>query len=155
MTPSEITAHFHKKIPLSQALGIKVIEVSSRHARVDVPLSPNINHVQTAFGGSIYAVAALSCYALFQVLAKEAGGLSDELVIQEGKIRYLAPINGDFTVESRMADQEDGHKFIETLKRHGKARLLLKAEVICNGTVGAVFEGIYVYSGRFLSTIKS
>lgn len=136
-------------------MGIRVTEVSSRYARIDAPLSPNINHVQTAFGGSLYAIAALSCYALFQALSQEAGGLSDELVIQEGQIRYLAPISGDFTAEARMANNDEGLKFIETLKRHGKARLLLRAEIICNGTVGAVFEGIYVYSGRFLSTIKS
>lgn len=145
MTADEITRHFHAKIPISRDMGLRVTEVSSSHAVVSVPLAPNINHVHTVFGGSLYAAAALSCYALFQALSREAGGLSDELVIQEGGIKYLSPVDGDFTVRAELADPEDGRKFIETLRRHGKARLKLVASVHCRDKVRATFEGLYVF----------
>lgn len=154
MSPAEITQHFYQKIPISKEIGIQVLDVSSRHARVSVPLKPNINHVQTAFGGSIYSAAALSCYALFQSLSQQAGGLSDELVIQQGTIRYLRPIRNDFTIQALLATAGDEVRFIKGLQTYGKARLLLKAEVSCEGHLCAVFEGIYVYSGQFLSKIK-
>lgn len=147
MTPEEITRHFHLKIPISREMGLRVTEVSSKHAVVAVPLAPNINHVQTVFGGSLYAAAALSCYALFQALSREAGGLSDELVIQEGGIRYLAPVDADFTVRAEMAEEKGGEKFIEALQRYGKARMKLKATVICKGRTCAEFSGVYVFKG--------
>lgn len=145
MTPAEITQHFYLKIPISRELGIQVLEVSGRHARVTAPLKPNLNHVGTVFGGSLYSVAALSCYALFQALSKEAGGLSDELVIQEGKINYKAPITADFEVRAQLVSPGDDQRFIEGLRRHGKARLSLRAEILCGDKVGAIFEGIYVF----------
>lgn len=145
MTVDEITRHFHLKIPISREMGLQVTEVSSKHAVVAVPLAPNVNHVQTAFGGSLYAAAALSCYALFQALAREAGGLSDELVIQEGGIRYLFPVTGDFTVRAEMAEEDGVGKFIEALRRSGKARMKLKASVICQGRTCAEFSGTYVF----------
>lgn len=148
MSPQEITAHFHRKIPISKQMGIQVLEVTSRRALIEVPLAPNINHVQTAFGGSLYAAAALSCYALFQVLSREAGGLSDDLVIQEGRIRYTAPTSGNFKVEATLVNDDDGQTFIEALRRHQRARLNLHASVTCNGIQTAVFEGTYVFKSK-------
>ena len=145
MTPAEITQHFHSKIPISREMGLEVREISSSRAIVFVPLKPNINHVQTAFGGSLYAAAALSCYALFQALAREAGGLSDELVIQEGRIQYLAPVSGDFTVESSLENPGDDQVFISTLRRKGRARLKLNAKAMYLGKVCAQFGGTYVF----------
>ena len=60
MTPEQITAHFHRKIPISAQMGLRVLSVDASTSRVSVPLAPNINHVMTAFGGSLYAAAALS-----------------------------------------------------------------------------------------------
>lgn len=149
LQPVDLTRHFHTKIPASQALGLKVVEISDRHAKLQAPLQPNINHVQTAFGGSLYAAAALSCYALFQAIAASAGGFSDELVIQEGRIQYLAPVARDFEVETRLTTSDQATQFVETLRRHGKARLELHAEIREQGSnvVAARFTGMYVYRG--------
>lgn len=145
MTPDQVTRHFHKHIPISQAMGVKVLEVSSRHARLELPLIPNINHVHTVFGGSLYAAAALSCYAVFQAISHEAGGLSDNLVIQEGNIRYLSPVSQDFIIEAHLKNPDDDKRFIEAVHRHGKARLELEAHIHQNGKLCAQFTGTYVY----------
>lgn len=149
LLPADLTRHFHTKIPISRDLGLRVVEVSDQHAKLEAPLAPNLNHVQTAFGGSLYAAAALSCYALFQALAASAGGFSDELVIQEGRIRYLAPVARDFEVEARLQSPDQARQFIEALRRHGKARLELTAEIRERGATAAAasFTGIYVYRG--------
>lgn len=145
MSPDEITQHFYAKIPLSRQLGIQVISATRSKAVLSAPLAPNINHVSTVFGGSLYAVAALSCYALFQVLAQESGELSDQLVIQEGHIRYLAPVTSDFTVEATLASPGDDKAFLEAVRRLGKGRLSLVASVLCQGQVCANFSGTYVF----------
>lgn len=148
MTPAEITAHFHHKIPISAQMGVEVREASSSHAVLFVPLGPNINHVHTAFGGSLYSAAALSCYALFQMISREAGGLSDEIVIQNGSIKYIAPITGDFLAKSRLVDPGDTERFIKSLQQHGKARLQLEADIYCGDLLGATFQGLYVFKSR-------
>lgn len=144
MTPQELTEHFHKVIPISKNLGIEVVELTEQHALIKAPLKPNLNHVQTAFGGSLYSAAALACYALFKSLSRNAGGTGDELVIQEGHIDYIAPIVGDFTVKATLIDPADAKKFETGVSRRGRARLRLKASIECNGRVGAIFEGVYV-----------
>lgn len=126
-------------------MGLQVLSLSCDQAVVSVPLAPNINHVSTAFGGSLYAAAALACYALFQAISREAGGLSDNLVIQEGKIRYLAPVLGDFEIHATPEGPEDVRSFIAALKRHGRARMKLKSQVLCQGKPCAEFEGVYVF----------
>lgn len=145
MTADQVTRHFHQHIPISQEMGVKVLEVSSQHARLQLPLNPNINHVHTVFGGSLYAAAALSCYAVFQAISHEAGGLSDNLVIQEGQIRYLSPVSRDFIVEARLKNPDDGTRFIEAVHRHGKARLELEANIHQDGKLCVQFTGIYVF----------
>lgn len=126
-------------------MGLKVLEVSSQHAVVHVPLAANLNHVQTVFGGSLYSAAALSCYALFQVIARDAGGLNDNLVIQEGHIHYLLPVASDFTARARLSAGESTAFFIEALRKHGKARLKLEATVTSSGKDCANFSGVYVF----------
>lgn len=149
LSAAELTHQFHQKIPISQALGLRIVEVSADHARLVAPLAPNINHVQTAFGGSLYATAALSCYALFQALSHAAGGFSDELVIQQGHIDYLVPVKGDFEVVARSRTPDLVQRFTESLRRHGKARLELEAEIReqDRSELAARFNGIYVYRG--------
>lgn len=144
----EITQHFHAQIPISQALGIQVLEASSQRAVISAPLRPNINHVKTVFGGSLYSAAALACYALFQAITRENAGANNNLVIQEGRIRYIAPVDDDFTVEAELVNHGDSQTFIEALHRQGKARLALKATVFCRNKACAEFEGTYVFNGK-------
>lgn len=151
----DLTAHFHSKIPISQQMGLRVTEISVDRAQVTVPLAPNINHVQTAFGGSLYSTGALACYALFQAIADQAGGLSDELVISQGQIKYLAPVTRDFVAVAVLSDPTAATGFIESLRRHGKARLQIKAEIFNQAAMSspaAIFEGTYVYRGPRTAT---
>lgn len=133
---------------MSQAMGLKITAIKETEAQVFVPLDPNINHVGTAFGGSIYSASALACYALFQAIAQKAGDLSDEIVIQEGQIKYLSPILGDFQISATPDDPQAIDQFIQTLHRHGKARLNLTAQTWFGGKICAQFSGIYVYSNK-------
>lgn len=134
-----------QKIPLSEKMGIQILEASSQSALLSAPLQPNINHIGTVFGGSLYSVCALACYVLFQEIAREAGGLSDDLVIQEGRIQYLAPVKGDFQVRATLEEDQSVERFMSALRRSGKARLGLRASVLFEGRECAVFEGTYVF----------
>ncbi len=53
---------FHEKIPLTRAMDVRVVTDDEHGFAVEAPVGPNRNHLHTAFGGSINAVATLAGY---------------------------------------------------------------------------------------------
>lgn len=145
MTGAEFLAGLRKNIPLTIAMGIEVDEFGPRAVTLKIPFEPNRNHVDSVFGGSLYAACALGCYGLFRAISAESGIVSDNLVIQEGAIEYRAPVTGDFEVRAARPPEEDVRKFLDGLDRRGKARLRLRATAIRDGVECAAFEGFYVF----------
>jgi thioesterase domain-containing protein len=56
--------YLYQHIPLSQALGLEVIEASLENIVLGAPFLPNINHKHTVFGGSLHALSTLACWSL-------------------------------------------------------------------------------------------
>jgi len=48
------------EIPLTQATGIKVFEVTEDSITLRAALENNVNHKSTAFGGSLYSLSLLT-----------------------------------------------------------------------------------------------
>lgn len=145
MTGTEFLANLQKNIPLTQAIGISIERFGADEVVLKIPFAPNRNHVGTVFGGSLYSAAALACYGLFRAISAESGIVSDNLVIQNGEISYSAPVLGDFEARSLRPPEDEVQKFLEQLKRHGKARLALTATLTQHGAEKARFQGDYVF----------
>ncbi len=92
MSPVDLERFLHEKIPLTVAMGVRVAECSDARLVLEAPLTPNRNHLQTAFGGSLHALATLSGYGLLWWLLREPQA---HLVIRESTARYLRPVRGD------------------------------------------------------------
>ncbi|MFB3040360.1 MAG: YiiD C-terminal domain-containing protein, partial [Candidatus Poribacteria bacterium] len=67
MDLSALEEYLHEHIPLSKAIGVKVVEADSAGVTLSAPLAPNINHRETVFGGSASAVAILAAWTLLYV----------------------------------------------------------------------------------------
>ncbi len=130
-------------IPLTQYMGIRVSHYCNNELHINASLEKNINHRQTAFGGSISSLATLAgwgiVYLKFQELNIKAG-----IVIQQGNTNYLLPITNDFTAVCKIDSLADFDKFITTLKRKGVARIKLNVSVMCNAQLAAEFSGVFV-----------
>ncbi len=135
----------HGEIPLSQAMGIRVASYDGACLRLAAPLAPNINHKLTAFGGSLYALAVLCGWGLIHLKLGETG-LHKHIVIQEGSINYLRPVNEDLVAECRLDDAE-WRRFLRTLERHDRARLALGAAILHDALPAVEFTGRYVVHG--------
>lgn len=144
MNANEFRDSLLKKIPLTDALGLEVLRFDARLTVLKAPHAPNRNHVNTVFGGSLYAVSALACYGLFSAISPESGVTSDDVVIQDGVIKYLRPVTGDFEVHAARPEEHRVRKFLDQVRRLGKGRLTLTASVRQDGDEKAVFEGTYV-----------
>lgn len=139
MTPNELTTFLHEQIPLAKALDIEIIKATDSEVEVFGPLTPNRNHMGTAFGGSLSAVLILSCYTwLFHRLDK--AGFSAHVLIKEGKTDYLLPVEEDLRAVCLSPDESQFEKFIESFRRKGLGRITLKAQI----KDACVFEGVFV-----------
>lgn len=143
MTLDEIQAYLLEQIPLSRAMGIEITEATRTQVVLSLPLEPNINHRDTAFGGSICAAGTLACWTLVHLRLSELD-MSTRLVIHKNKMVYRRPIHGSFEATCTFADDADWQQVLDMLERWGKAKLQLKASITCDGQVAAEFQGSFV-----------
>lgn len=135
--------HLHQQIPLSVAMGVRVRMATPQRVQLAVPLAPNVNHHETAFGGSAAALATLSAWALLHLRIARAG-LQARLVIQRSSMDYEQPIPGDFDAVCRFTDELAWERFRVTLVRRSRARLTLAAYLVYDAQRMATFEGDFV-----------
>ena len=60
----ETEAFFYEQIPLTRAMGVRVESYDGQQLVLTAPLALNHNHLGTAFGGSLSALATLAGYGL-------------------------------------------------------------------------------------------
>jgi len=77
---------FHEQIPITRAMGLRVVANDERGFTVEAPVALNSNHLRTAFGGSINAVATLAAYGFLWLELKDA---AVHVVVAESAIRFL------------------------------------------------------------------
>jgi thioesterase domain-containing protein len=143
MTENELELHLHREIPLSAAMGVRVLEASGAQVRLGAPLAPNINHMQSLFGGSAVAVATLSAWVLLTVKLQQAG-VRARLLIQRSSMHYEHPIETDFEALCTYEDEPGWQRFMKTLERHGRARTRIAAALLMGQQRMASFQGDYV-----------
>jgi thioesterase domain-containing protein len=143
MSQEEIEYFLHTQIPLSAAMGVRVREATVLRVALAAPLTPNINHRETVFGGSSASLAVLSAWALLH-LRLQADGTRARLVIQRSEMRYARPIPGDFTATCELEEEALWKRFRAMLARRGRARIELAASVAFENVVCASFRGEFV-----------
>jgi thioesterase domain-containing protein len=143
MTSAEIEAYLHQQIPISAAMGVRVLVCDAGGATLAAPLKPNVNHCATVFGGSASAVAILTPWIWLHDALHNAGEQA-QLLIQANTIDYLAPIEADFEAHCDAPDKVMFGTFVATFRRWSKARIELRASLTCGGREVAVFRGDYV-----------
>jgi thioesterase domain-containing protein len=143
MTPAELEDYLHSHIPLTATMQVSVKSIAPEGVVVSAPLAPNINHRETAFGGSISTLATLSAWALVHTRLKDHG-LKCRVVIQRNSMEYTAPVTGEFCAASQLTVPADWERFFNLLIRRGKARIAVAATVACNGENAGEFSGEFV-----------
>ena len=131
------------EIPITAAIGLKVAGFDSGALTLAAPLAPNINHKDTAFAGSLNAVLTLAGWSMLWLIARRAG-IPAKVVIQDSAIRYLRPVAQDFAAECSLPERAELDRFLLMLRRKGRARMELAAEIRADGELKVAFSGRYV-----------
>lgn len=134
-------AFLHEQIPITQAMGVKVTRYDEGGLELTAPLAANHNHLGTAFGGSLSAVATLAGYALLWLLLGDRGV---HVVVREGHISYKHPVEGEIRAVCRAPEAARLEAFQKAFQHAGKARLELTVTVEHGGRACVEFTGMYV-----------
>jgi thioesterase domain-containing protein len=140
MTEFDAEQYFHQQIPITRTMGVRVLAHDEGQFVVEAPVALNSNHLGTAFGGSINAVATLAAYGLVWL------GLRDQavhVVVAESSIRFLHPVRDTIRAICRRPEAE-WKTFQTRFAEKGKARITLSVTVLEAGRTAAEFEGIFV-----------
>jgi thioesterase domain-containing protein len=137
----EIQQYLHQHIPLSAAMDVRVVEWTREHLILQAPLAPNHNHLGTAFGGSLNAVATLTGYAAVWLALDDS---SAHVVIRESTIAFRRPVRGDIRAECPLPSKEVQDAFRNDFNRKGKARLSLQVFIVHEGERAVEFTATFV-----------
>jgi thioesterase domain-containing protein len=132
---------FHEQIPITRAMGLRVVANDESGFTVEAPVALNSNHLRTAFGGSINAVATLAAYGFLWLELNEAAA---HVVVAESSIRFLRPVRETIRATCLRPAAESLRAFREEFVAKRKARIRLRVVVTDAGETAAEFEGMFV-----------
>ncbi len=131
------------KIPILQSMRAKVLELTDREFSIKAPLDPNKNHLMSAFGGSIAALATAAGWA-FVVAELKKLEITANVVVVKSSIKYLHPIQHDFVACCQKGNLLQWSGFMDKLVVTSHSKIKLCVNVICNEKVCAVLEGTFL-----------
>lgn len=137
----EIESFFHEKMPITQAMGVRVESYDGLQLTLTAPLSINHNHLGTAFGGSLSAMATLAGYGLIWLELRDRAA---HVVIRRSSMAFNRPVRGDIRAACRRPEEAELASFKATLAQKGKARIQLEVAVVEDGVTAVEFQGTFV-----------
>lgn len=146
-TLADLERLLHAEIPLTRAMQVRVLRSDRNGLALGAALTPNLNHKQTAFGGSLNSLATLACWGLIHLLVRDHGQ-TITVVIQESSVQFLKPVTRDFEALCSPPPAPVIEKFLHMLERKGRARLTLDATIRTDGEIALRFRGQFVAYDR-------
>ena len=135
----ETERFLYEQIPLTRAMEVSVESADNDQLTLTAPLAANHNHLGTAFGGSLAALAMLAGYCLLWL---ELDDRTAHLVVSESVLHFRRPVRGELRATCHRPKEISAFRsnFVEA----GKGRLQLQVEILSEGEVAVVFTGTYV-----------
>ena len=122
-------------------MGLRVVRNDETGFTVEAPVALNSNHLRTAFGGSINAVATLAAYGFVWLELNEAAA---HVVVAESSIRFRRPVRETIRATCARPDAESLAEFRRRFSEKQKAAITLHVSVTEAGEIAAEFEGRFV-----------
>jgi thioesterase domain-containing protein len=134
---SELQATLEREIPMSAQMGIRVHKGDPDGLVMRLPLSPNRNHQQTAFAGSLNALCTIAGWGYVYVLLRELDRRGN-IVIRRSTIKYQEPVTSSEIYARCHPVAADARQY------KGQAKLDLAVEIAGAAGPAVVFGGSYV-----------
>jgi thioesterase domain-containing protein len=122
-------------------MGVTVEDYDGERLVLRAPLEANVNHLGTAFGGSLNALAVLSGYGLLWLELQDS---DCHIVVRDISISYERPVSGDLRATCVRPDARVMEAFKTTFQQKRKARVSLSASIESQGVIAVRFNGTFV-----------
>ena len=122
-------------------MGLRVVANDDAAFTVEAPVALNSNHLRTAFGGSINAIATLAAYGFLWMDLNDAAA---HVVVAESSIRFLRPVRETIRAACVRPEATSLAAFRAQFAEKGKAGITLRVNVSEAGETAAEFEGRFV-----------
>lgn len=124
-------------------MGVTVVECGPERVVLRAALEPNVNHVASAFGGSVASLATLAGWSVVH-LRLHGAGVRASTVIQRSSIEYHAPARGPFEARCDRPGERAWARLHRGLDRFGRGRIHLGSTVHTDEGSVAAFRGSFV-----------
>jgi thioesterase domain-containing protein len=140
----ELQATLEREIPMCAQMGISVHTGGPEGLVMRLPLSPNRNHQQTAFAGSLNALCTIAGWGSVYLLLKELNRRGN-IVIRRSAIRYQEPVStAEIFAHCQPVLPDARQYFLEMLDEKKQAKLDLTVEIAGPAGPLVAFNGSYV-----------
>ncbi len=139
---ARLEALWQDEIPVARAMQARVERLDGEGLVAAAPLAANRNHMGTAFGGSLQALATLAGWAVTLVAAGEDAGC--RVVVAQATTRFLAPVDGPLRAQADWPGPDEAAEFRQRLETRGRARLTVDVHFGEKDRPAAVFTGDFV-----------
>lgn len=100
-----LQALLHREVPISRHMGVAAERYDGESLTLSAALEPNINIHGTAFGGSLYSLAALCGWALLRLRLEDLS-LEAEIVVGSARIDYARPVRSRLFARASCEERE-------------------------------------------------
>jgi thioesterase domain-containing protein len=138
---SQVEKYLHEQIPITRAMGLRIVASDERGFAVEAPVALNSNHLRTGFGGSINAVATLAAYGFLWMELNDAAA---HVVVAESSIRFLRPVRETIRALCQRPSDEEMAAFRHRFAERQKAQITLQVDVMEANQIAAEFQGRFV-----------
>jgi acyl-coenzyme A thioesterase PaaI-like protein len=113
-------------IPYLKMSGVRLEIAEERHARMVMPLGDiHINHVGTAYAGSIFIIAEISAAFILYCMYGHKAWIP---VVSRVEVDFVCPARDDLVVDVSFTEQE-AEDMIRPVIERGKGRIVLPVPV--------------------------
>lgn len=139
---ARLQAKFHREIPVTRALRLRVESYSGDALVLAAPLAPNRNDKGTGFAGSLNALMTLAGWGLVHLRLAEAGESCD-IVIHRSEGEFSRAVATDFRARATLSE-DDWDGCLERLRARGRGRIPVQARIEADGATAATLAASYV-----------
>ena len=143
---ASLQALMHEQIPLTRVTGFSICAATLHGMATAMPFQPvNRNDKNTAFAGSISALANVTGWALLSLLTMHAHGVRPMVAVYDSRTRFRRPIAADLRARASIGVKEK-IAMMEALARTGHAKVQVTVNVTGRDSedVAVCMDGHYV-----------
>ena len=142
----ELTATWHREIPIVAAMGMTVEGYDGRSLAVRAPLQANRNVHGTTFAGSLYSACVLTAWGAVWLALRERA-LTGVIYAAESTVQYRKAVAGDFVCRCT-PDAAALHAGLEQFRASGRASFDLACTIDHDDKRAVAFTGKYVVHAK-------